>query len=383
MTTNGVHGRPPRLAVRLVYLSALPLDAELARDVSSGSGSSLPLVRRGTKLTPSIAERLLTRGVSTVWINDELGEGIEPIEPLPPDVRRHSERVLSKSLLTAQVAMASAQALPQMTVEALARVAEDISRALADCPSATLALNDLAGADPYTHGHSLRVATIGLLMAHEVFRHDGWVDWSGKVRRDRCEERMATLGFGLVVHDIGNLTIPGEILNKPAQLDRAEYELIKKHPQAGTDMLAAADLSPLTMAVVRDHHERIDGSGYPNGRSDTLHQFARIAAIAEVYDAIVSDRPYKPGARPHTAVETIRNGAGTQFDERIVEHFCHVVMPYPLGCEAELPDGRTGVVSALDSARPYAPTVRLRDAAGHITEETVDLSPAPDRAAAA
>ncbi len=369
--------------MRLVYLSALPLDAELARDVSSGGGSYLPLVRRGTKLTSSIVARLLARGVSTVWINDELGEGIEPLEPLPLDVRRSSERVLSKSLAAAQLAMASAQALPQATVEALGRVAEDISRALADCPSATLALSDLASADPYTHGHSLRVATIGLLMAHEVFRHDGWVDWSGKVRRDRCEERMATLGFGLVVHDIGNLTIPGEILNKPAQLDRDEYELIKRHPQAGIDMLAAADLSPLTMAVVRDHHERMDGSGYPNGRSDTLHQFARIAAVAEVYDAVVSDRPYKPGAKPHAAVEIIRSGAGTQFDERIVEHFCQVVMPYPLGCEAELGDGRIGVVSALDCARPYEPTVRVCDAVGRITEVTVDLSPGSNSAAAA
>ena len=368
--------------MRLVYLSALPLDAELARDISSGSGSSLPLVRRGTKLTPAIAQRLVSRGVSTVWIDDELGEGIEPLEPLSPDLRRHSQRVLSKSLAAAQAATASAQGLTQLTVDALARVAEDISRALADCPIAALALNDLASADPYTHGHSLRVATIGLLMAQETFREDGWVDWSGNVRRDRCEERMATLGFGLVVHDIGNLTIPGEILNKPARLDRAEYDIVKKHPQAGIEMLGAADLSPLTLAVIRDHHERVDGLGYPNGRSDTLHQFARIAAVAEVYDAIVSDRPYKPGARPHAAVDIIRNGAGTQFDERIVRHFCRVVMPYPLGCEAVLPDGRIGVVSALDPARPYQPTVRVRDGGGHVDEMTVDLSPAPDGAAA-
>src|SRR5271157_1901047 len=117
--------------MRLAYLSALPLDAELARDISSGGGSSLPLVRRGTRLTPAIAERLAARGISTVWINDDLGEGIEPLEPLPADLRRHSERVLSKSLAAAQAATASAQALPQLTVLALARVAEDISRALA------------------------------------------------------------------------------------------------------------------------------------------------------------------------------------------------------------------------------------------------------------
>ncbi len=368
--------------MRLVSLSVLPPDAELARDISSGAGSALPLVRRGTKLTPAVAERLLARGVASVWINDELGDGIEPLEPLPPDVRRHSERVLTRSLATARTAMASAQALPQPTVDALARVAEEISRALADCPSATLALNDLASADPYTHGHSLRVATVGLLMADQIFREDGWVDWAGNLRSDRREERMATLGFGLVVHDIGNLTIPGEILNKPTRLEPEEYDIVKQHPQAGIDILAAADLSPLTMSVIRDHHERVDGLGYPNGRSETLHQFARIAAVAEVYDAIVSDRPYKPGASPHAAVQIIRSGAGTQFDEKIVQHFCRVVMPYPLGYEADLPDGRTGVVSAIDSARPYQPTVRIRDSAGHVNEMTVDLSAAQDSAAA-
>jgi len=368
--------------MRLAYLSELPPDAELARDISSGEGL-IPLVRRGTKLTASIAGRLLARGISTVWIHDELSDGIEPLEPLPLDLRRHSERVLSKSLEVARTSLATSQALPHQTVSSLARVAEEIARALADCPSASVALNDLATADPYTHGHSLRVATIGLLMAHQIFREYGWVDWTGKVRRDRGEERMATLGFGLVMHDIGNLTIPGDILSKRGQLSAAEYDVVKTHPQAGVDLLVAADLSPLAKSVIRDHHERVDGFGYPNGRSDTLHQFARIAAVAEVYDAIISDRPHKPGARPHVAVEAIRGGAGTQFDASVVEHFCRIVMPYPLGSEVPLPGGGTGVVSGVDPSRPYQPTVRAQDAAGRISEVVMDLSAASDAQAAA
>jgi HD-GYP domain-containing protein (c-di-GMP phosphodiesterase class II) len=366
--------------MRLASLSALPPDAELARDIASDG--HIPLVRRGTKITRSIAERLIARGVSAVWINDALSDGIEPLEPLPPDVRRESQRVLSKSLEVARTSLAAAHALPYATVNELSRVAEEISRALADCPAAALALTDLSSTDTYTHGHSLRVATVGLLMAHQIFREDGWVDWSGKVRRDRREERMATLGFGLVMHDIGNLAVPAEVLNKPGQLDSAEYDLVKKHPQAGLDILAAANLSPLAMAVIRDHHERVDGAGYPNGRSDTLHQFARIAAVAEVYDAIVSDRPYKPGARPHVAVEVIRSGAGTQFDPGIVDHFCRIVMPYPIGGEVDLADGRTGVVSAVDPAHPYRPTVRIDDSSGTIDEVVLDLSPAPESEAA-
>lgn len=367
--------------MRLAYLTSLPLDAELARDVA-GEGP-IPLVRRGTKLTPSMAQRLMARGVSAVWVHDDLSDGIAPLDPLPPDVRRDSQRVLSRSLEIARSSIASAHALPHATVSEMSRVAEEISRALADSPAATIALTDLSSTDSFTHAHSLRVATLGLLMAHQIFREDGWIDWSGKVRRDRREERMATLGFGLVLHDIGNLAIPGDILNKPGQLNSDEYDVIKKHPQNGIDILAAANLSPLAMAVIRDHHERIDGHGYPNGRSDTLHQFARIAAVAEVYDAIITDRPYKPGARPHVAVEVIRSGAGTQFDERVVEHFCRTVMPYPVGGEVELAGGRIGVVSSVDPDHPYRPTVRVQEPGGSIDERVVDLSPGEDREAAA
>jgi HD-GYP domain-containing protein (c-di-GMP phosphodiesterase class II) len=367
--------------MRLAYLTAIPPEAELARDITSDG--TIPLVRKGTKITASIAQRLMARGISAVWINDSLSDGIDPLEPLPPEVKAQSQRVLSKSLEVARTTVASQHGLPYATVNEMSRVADEISRALADCPAATIALTDLSSTDSYTHGHSLRVATVGLLMAHQIFREDGWVDWSGKVRRDRREERMATLGFGLVLHDIGNLAIPGEILNKPGQLDADEYAQVQKHPQAGLDILAASNLSPLAMAVIRDHHERVDGQGYPNGRSDTLHQFARIAAVAEVYDAIVSDRPYKPGAKPHVAVDIIRAGAGTQFDDRVVEHFCRIVMPYPIGGEVDLPDGRKGVVSAVEPELPYRPTVRVENPGGSFEEFVVDLTPDADRRAAA
>ena len=96
---------------------------------------------------------------------------------------------------------------------------------------------------------------------------------------------------------------------------------------------------------MRDHHERIDGSGYPEGlHGAQVQEFPRIAAVADVYDAVTSERVYKPAAPPHVGVRVIREGTGASSARSIVRHFRAVVMPYPVGHEIELPDGRTGVV---------------------------------------
>jgi HD-GYP domain-containing protein (c-di-GMP phosphodiesterase class II) len=155
------------------------------------------------------------------------------------------------------------------------------------------------------------------------------------------------------------MVVPDEVLNKPGRLDPDEWALMQTHPDAGVALLDSATISPLVHAVVRDHHERVDGSGYPRGLSgDRLGEFARIAAVADVYDAITSQRPYAPAEPPHVGVRVIAAGAGTAFDPGVVRVFRLLVMPYPVGTEVALPDGRFGVVAEVDADRPYEPVVR-------------------------
>ena len=210
-----------------------------------------------------------------------------------------------------------------------------------------------------------------------MLREDGWVDWAGRRRFDEIEERLTTLGTGLLIHDIGKLAVPHEILNKPNSLSPEEYEVVKTHPEAGVEMLPSDRMSSLVLAVVRSHHERWDGLGYPHGKAgDRIHLFARIAAPADVYDAITSDRPYKQAAKPYIGVRAVCEGAGSQFDPKIVEHFRRVVMPYPIGHEIALPDGQIAVVASVDPEQPYFPTVRTRNENGGIDETVVDMSEA-------
>ena len=186
---------------------------------------------------------------------------------------------------------------------------------------------------------------------------------------------MRKLGLGLLVHDVGKLAVPPDVLNKPGRLTDDEMDVMKTHPLAGAELLRSADLSPLAVSVVRDHHERMDGSGYPEGLEATkIQEFPRIAAVADVYDAVTSERVYKSAAPPHVGVAVIRNGAGGQFCPNVVRNFRAVVMPYPVGHEILLPDGRTGVVASADPADPDRPTVRVMGSAG-VEELKVDMSP--------
>jgi HD-GYP domain-containing protein (c-di-GMP phosphodiesterase class II) len=360
--------------MRLVRVDWVYDDMELARDIPSAALGAAPLLKRGVRLTRALASRLSAHGVRAVWIEDDMGDGIIPMQPLPDHVRTSTEVAVSSCLEAARLVAADLNNLPARTFEQLERAAEGMMNALAECPAATLAFDDLATADSYTYSHSVRVATLGLLLGQRIDRLDGWVDFRGQVRHDRMVERMTQLAMGLLIHDIGKISIPEAILNKPGPLTPPEWELIKTHPAAGVSMISDDRISPLTRCVVRDHHERWDGLGYPTGRQgDEIHQFARIAAVADVYDAITADRPYRQAAPPHVGVRLVREGAGTQFDERVVEHFLRVAMPYPVGYTITMPDGGKGAVVGVDPEEPDYPVVRYRDPAGRLTEAAMHL----------
>jgi HD-GYP domain-containing protein (c-di-GMP phosphodiesterase class II) len=348
--------------MRLVRIDWIQDGMELARDIPSAAMGAAPLLRRGVRLSTSLSARLASLGIRALWIEDDMGEGIIPAMPLPDHIRAATEEAVSACFQAARAVAADLSELPFSTIKQIEHAADSLIDALADAPEAALAFDDLASADSYTYSHSMRVATLGLLLGQRIDRTDGWVDYRGEVRYDRMVERMTQLTMGLLVHDIGKLAIPEQILNKPGKLTPEEWELIKTHPAAGASLLGSDRISPLTRAVVRDHHERWDGQGYAAGLEGTdIHQFARIAAVADVYDAITADRPYQPANPPHVAVKAVREGAGTQFDPQIVEHFLRIAMPYPVGYTITLPDGSAGAVVGVEPEEPDYPVIRYRE----------------------
>jgi HD-GYP domain-containing protein (c-di-GMP phosphodiesterase class II) len=361
--------------MRLIRLSSLSDGMVLARDVRTGRPGEHPLLRAGVSLSGAYVGRLRAIGIHTVWIDDELSRGIEPLPPLDPDHRIAAETAVSESFdRTARTMSKSNAAMPHQDIERLTNTVTRIAKSLADAPEAALALDDLATADAYTHRHSVQVAIVGMLIARRHWYRDGWRDWMERPRFDGIEARLTKLGVGLILHDIGKLAVPVAILNKRGALTDEEFAQIKLHPTAGVDLLRGANPSPLVVATVRDHHERLDGSGYPAKRkAEKIHEFARICAIADVFDAISSERPYKHAALPHVAVNIIAEAAvNGSLDPEIVSAFRRVCLPFPLGTEV-IDDGDwLGVVSAIDTDDPWMPTLR-RMQGGEVAELLVDL----------
>lgn len=158
--------------------------------------------------------------------------------------------------------------------------------------------------DPYTAGHQHQVARIA--------------DGIGRIL-DLDEDRRRGLLLGAIIHDIGKIAVPAEILVKPGRLSDPELQIIRFHPAVGADIVAGVNFPWPLADMVRHHHERLDGTGYPDGLAgDAICLEARIIAVADVYDAIVSHRPYRPARDPALALEELTRGGGAAYDQTVV-----------------------------------------------------------------
>lgn len=170
--------------------------------------------------------------------------------------------------------------------------------------------NAVDARDPYTAGHSARVTRISLLLSREL---------------NMAEEDSRILEYAALFHDIGKLGVPDHILNKNGRLTDEEYESIRRHPDLGVSILGRVDFLSGALPIIRHHHERFDGNGYPSGiRGEQIPLGARIIAIADTYDAMTSDRPYRKGVSHDLAVQEILKNRGIQFDGKLVDAFMKI-----------------------------------------------------------
>jgi HD-GYP domain-containing protein (c-di-GMP phosphodiesterase class II) len=337
--------------------------AVLARDIASPEAGQMPILRAGAVLTEGYVTSLEQIGVSSVWIQDELSEGIEPHELVPPQVRQETARKVSGALTQAQSALVGGHGMSGTAAQELKSVVRRLLECVADSPSTALVLNDLAAADAHTFQHSIDTCALGLLIGRTLFQRRGWQDFRGEFRRDDIEGRLLKLGLGLILHDAGKLGLP------------TDEAALREHPAAGAELLNSPAFSPLVRAVVREHHENWDGSGYPRGLAGTkINELARIGAVANAYDIMTSEQPDSPAQPAAAGRAAIAAGSGTMYDPEVVEVFMKLVVPYPVGSEVTLPDGRVGVVTDVPPDKPDCPVVRLPSKGGGWTDEPVDLA---------
>ena len=244
-------------------------------------------------------------------------------------------------------------------------VVEEISNSVLRNPSALISLARLKNKDDYTYMHSVAVCALMVSLARQL-----GLD-AGQVRQ---------AGLAGLVHDIGKMMIPAEILNKPGKLTDAEFTTIKNHPAEGHKLLLeGSDICAAALDVCLHHHERIDGSGYPERLAgDQISLYAKMGAVCDVYDAISSNRPYKNGWEP---AESLRRMAewriAGHFDETVFEAFVKSIGIYPVGSLVRLESNHLGVVIGQSEQSLLVPRVKLFfsiKSNGRIPAEIVDLS---------
>lgn len=200
-------------------------------------------------------------------------------------------------------------------------------------------LGDLKSVDDYTFEHSVNVCVLALLSGISV----------GLKRAALVE-----LGIGAILHDIGKILIPQDVLNKPGLLDDSEFDIVKRHARLGYDVLGRIKgISQASCAVALDHHERYDGNGYPNAMSkESIPLYSRIVAVADVFDALTSDRIYSRKISPYKAMEYVVSMMGAHFDPEIVRHFTRQLGFYYKGLTVKLNSGEIAVVTVPQQGRP-------------------------------
>ncbi len=174
------------------------------------------------------------------------------------------------------------------------------------------------------------------------------------------EKRLKYLTLGALLHDLGKLNVPTEILNKPGSLTDDEFAMMKRHPQLGAKMLRNTHLLPSVLGTVKEHHERWSGKGYPYGlMGNNIHLNAQIVAVTDVYEALTADRPYRKGLPPYHALEMIIAGSGKDFNPKVVQAFRQTLILYPENAIVTLNTGEMGVVVAVPLEMPTRPLIRL------------------------
>ena len=226
--------------------------------------------------------------------------------------------------------------------EVVAEMAESVIRN----PDAMVVLSQLKDADEYTALHSLRVCILALTFGRHL---------------DFSNEELNLLGIGALLHDVGKMKVPKDILNKPGKLTDSEFEIMKSHVPEGVKILhSAAGIDDISIQVAAQHHERYAGGGYASGvAGDKIGTFGLVSGIVDCYDAITSDRVYHSGMSPYEALTKMYGWRATDFHPGLIEQFIQCMGIYPVGSVVELSDGTVGVVITVNRKRRLRPRIAL------------------------
>jgi putative nucleotidyltransferase with HDIG domain len=285
------------------------------------------------------------------------------------DELKRASRIVAKGREAVVSMFQEARMGKAVDAEAAAPLVEEIASSVLRNPGALVSLARLKTADDYTFLHSVAVCALMIALARQL----------GLDEKQTREAGMAGL-----LHDLGKALMPGEVLNKPGKLTDEEFAIIKTHPSEGHKLLAGKDISEIIRDVCLHHHEKVDGSGYPDGLDgNSMSLFAKMGAVCDVYDAITSNRPYKAGWDPAESIKRMAEWKG-HFDPLVFQAFVKSLGIYPVGSLVRLESGKLGVVVEQGEQSLLKPKLRIffsTRAQAYFKPETIDLARSAEKIA--
>lgn len=283
--------------------------------------------------------------------------------PLSEERQRAAE-IHSEALSMVGEIMTQVQQGADIDVEALDQMTDEIVDSLARNANGLACMTRIREKDAYLLEHSLNVGVLLGLFAQFL----------GLPRHE-----IKALTMGGILHDIGKINVPDDVLNKPGKLSAEEWQEMKNHVVYGFDYLTElGGMDPIVLSVCRQHHERVDGTGYPRALSaDSIDEYGRMAAICDVYDAITADRVYHKGMAPDKAMKNLVDWSNDHLDRAMVYNFIRCMSIYPVGTMVALASGRAGVVVEPNPIKQSQPKVRIMydlNADSFLNPVMVDLS---------
>ena len=358
-----------------------------------GSWMDHPFWRNSFVITdPKDVERILASNITEVWIDSSKGLDIAAGETAVSEEESEArvEAELSRAAQAqretapipaseefaraAKICAQSKLAVTSMFQEArmgkavdtanAQKLVEEINDSVSRNPGALISLARLKTADDYTYMHSVAVCALMIALSKQL---------------GLSEQETRRAGIAGLLHDLGKMLVPMEVLNKPGKLTDEEFAIIKKHPEEGHRLLFGnPGADEVMLDVVLHHHEKIDGTGYPKGlKGEEISLFAKMGAVCDVYDAITSNRPYKAGWPPSESLRKMAEWAKGHFDQRVFQAFVKSLGIYPIGSLVRLESGRLGLVVDQSEKSLLAPCVKVfysTHAQARILPEIIDLS---------
>lgn len=253
-------------------------------------------------------------------------------------------------------------------LEEATSMVDEIHQSMERNRNAMISLIRLKSADEYTYLHSVAVCVLMIAVGKQL---------------GLTEEELRLAGIAGLLHDIGKMAIPSEVLDKPGKLTDEEFAIVKSHPRRGWEILKSChNVYDTSSDVCLHHHERVDGKGYPEKISgDALTLFARMGAVCDVYDAISSDRCYKKAWPPAELIQKMASWREGHFDERVFQAFVKSIGIYPNSSLVKLKSGRLGVVLEQSKKSLTTPIVKVffsTRANAYVPMEIIDLAKGTD-----